>query len=188
LVLAVAKTAMGRPASELVPSRRFQTTRAKCHWPWDTSVVSTSTSNEAEPPGGRMTMGGDTFTPRAGSSFWTVATQVPGSPLSPWIVRLNEHSWKQAASAIDGWSKVTPTRLAPFRSRRPAPTSKGSAGVTPSSLTSPDAWAVLVRAVLTSSGVQPGCLARSRAAEPATWGDAMEVPERKAKSPPCSGE
>src|SRR5450759_769779 len=74
-----------------------------------------------------------------------------------------------------GLSKVTPTLSGAFRYRRPEPR---SIGFSPRAAGS---WAVLIKALLISAGVQSGWSWRMSAAEAVTWGAAIEVPWYSAK-------
>jgi len=178
---------MGSRAVAALIRMGFHTTLPKCQAPCSTRVVSTSTWKLLVAPAPSRSCLGETVTPRSGSSVSVEATQRTGKGSSLWRVRVKLQLRKQALSAMEGRSKVTPARLAASRSTRPPPRSKGSAGVRPSSLTTPCCCAVLVSAVLICSGVQPGCLCSISAAEPAMWGLAMLVPLRKVKVLPPVG-
>src|SRR5262249_58205544 len=69
-----------------------------------------------------------------------------------------------------GWSRVSPGLPAFVRSMRPAPRASTLARTFWFVFVQTFSFAVVISADLTCAGVQPGCSASSRAAEPATCG------------------
>ena len=109
----------------------------------------------------------------------------PGSTGIQMLARLLCHSFPLLArksAAVS--SRVSAASPATVRSMRPDPMSKTSAGVTPSSLTTPSTFAVIMRAERTCDGVQSGCRSMRSAAAPATWGEDIDVPWIAWKSSP----
>ena len=147
-------------------------------------------------PGATVNAAGSTVTPTpSGASTTAVYAEVVSAMLvtSRVNVQTSRQFWSTNAgrlrvrgsppvsgsaarkSSVDS-SMISPTRPAASRSRRPEPTSNGSEGVWPSSLSIASSSAVDASAERISAGDQSGCRAFSSAPAPAPCGEAIEVP------------